>query len=745
MIQENSQEECIKVMIRIRNKNNEKKPSTKFTISNNTKITTENDNKEPLSFSFDYIFNENSSQAEIFEHCGKNICDSALKGYNGTIFAYGQSGSGKTFTLLGKSITFHKKSNSKLTLNTSAKNITKNLNKTFIETDRKNLLTEESHFINYTYNINDQKIGLIPRIIYYLYNNTILDNNYTIKFSFIEIYNNQIKDLFDINNTKQIKINEINNQTINPVKKIIINNPEQAINLITEYNILRHTGFTDLNEHSSRSHAIISFYIEKNTNLKIKKSVFHVIDLAGSERQKKSNATDKTLKEAGQINKSLFLLSDVIQSIIDKKQHIPYRNCILTYMLKDSLGGNAKTCIIATISPFEKDFEETISTLRFAKNAKKVKNNVKINEEIKKNVNMKVEIEDLENIFDKILKEKNFLEEKVNSLEKNQINYENAQIKNLKEYNELKEQMDFLKKKSDEQNENNEKLEKENNILNVKIVDLNLIVEKKQLEIQKLKKEKSEINRTKNEILQGKKILERDCLKKISELNKILISMETENLKLKEQIDKNNKNISNYLETCRLKHTQYNLLEKEFEKLKNENLDLKTKIIENQNSENLYELSSNSKIAKNVEELIRQSQKIKNRSNSQLKETKNELDKYKRLIENFTKIIDKLFGKNIFEPTIDLCSNFKINMEKLLDLFQKQIIEIQNIKNENNKLKIEKSKNKFKDFTEYNNDENMSILSNFIYQERNKFKTEVKKKQINSQIINPNKIKELFG
>ena len=364
-------EDNINILIRIRAKENNSQSTLLNTFNN--KITISNN-----SYEFDYIAKENSNQNEIFEHCAKKICDYSLEGYNGTIFAYGQTGSGKTYTLFGPKYSLSKINN-----------------------------YEEDISNNYL-NISDENIGLIPRIIYYLFNNS--NNSYTFSISYLEIYNEFLSDLLNPE-TKKLKIQENKGEIIvDGLTKFLINSPEEGIKYINQGTKLRHIASTKMNKESSRSHAIISIYIEnkikEENGMILKKSVFHIIDLAGSERQSETDSEGERIREAGNINKSLLNLKRVIENIINNKEFIPYRDSKLTFFLKDSLGGNSKTTIIANISPSDSNNLQTISTLNFANCAKKVKNKAIIKEEIIKNNNENIiEFEKLKDKYKTIFQE----------------------------------------------------------------------------------------------------------------------------------------------------------------------------------------------------------------------------------------------------------------------------------------------------------------------------------------------------
>ena len=353
MIDSKQKNENISVIVRIKPKTAEDKDknisSIKVSNSNSKSILTiKNTRGQNKHFSYDYICDEDSTQNDIFEHCGKKICDSAIEGYNCTIFAYGQTGSGKTYTLLGKNIT-DKIENESNNLNTKI-----NYNRDEVELGDVNEKKEDI----YGYDIKDERIGLLPRILYYLFyvSKKEKENKFVFKISYMEIYMETMIDLLYPDNKEKVEIIDIKGDiSINNLRKLIINSPEEALQYIIDGNHFRHTGSTRMNNESSRSHALITIYIENSLlkENKIKKSVFHIIDLAGSESEKKSHASGERFREAIAINKSLLGLSMVIQNIINNEKEIRYRDCKLTHIVRDSLGGNAKTSIISTISQLE--------------------------------------------------------------------------------------------------------------------------------------------------------------------------------------------------------------------------------------------------------------------------------------------------------------------------------------------------------------------------------------------------------
>ena len=259
-----------------------------------------------------------------------------MEGYNGTIFAYGQSGSGKTYTMYGNDIQ------------------------------------------------DNENKGLIPRIVEDIF--TYVENadqniSFQFKLSFLQIYKEVIYDLLTGEKNLHIKENPTRGIYVEGLSEVYLSSIEDFLNyaIIAESN--RKVGETKLNQTSSRSHSIMIMEITqsfKKENL-LKKGILNLVDLAGSEKVSKTGAIGETLEEAKKINLSLSSLGNVIHALTSKSDHIPYRDSKLTRILKESLGGNYKTSLIVSCSPHSYNIEETISSLQFAQRVKTIKNNVKVN------------------------------------------------------------------------------------------------------------------------------------------------------------------------------------------------------------------------------------------------------------------------------------------------------------------------------------------------------------------------------
>jgi len=301
-------------------------------------------------FSFDRVFTPHHSQQTVFEEISQ-LVQSALDGYKVCIFAYGQTGSGKTYTMEGPSNCYEK----------------------------------------------PEELGMIPRAVFQIFQEveTLKEKGwvYTMEASFLEIYNESIRDLLVTNsnnqnnnknhknnNTKnnenendhekkyEIKHNQNGTTTILDLTNVEVQTADKVLHLLKKASENRAVGETNCNERSSRSHSVFILKLSGHNTITDEKceGVLNLIDLAGSERLSSSGAVGDRMKETQSINKSLSSLADVIYALANKEQHIPYRNSKLTYLLQNSLGGNSKTLMFVNVSPLSQNFQETLCSLRFA-------------------------------------------------------------------------------------------------------------------------------------------------------------------------------------------------------------------------------------------------------------------------------------------------------------------------------------------------------------------------------------------
>ncbi|XP_028398653.1 kinesin-like protein KIF6 isoform X1 [Dendronephthya gigantea] len=306
-----------------------------------------NNKKEIYKFRFNKAFDRDTKQDDIFEHVARGVIDNVLSGYNGTIFAYGQTGSGKTFTITGGAERY---------------------------ADR----------------------GIIPRTLSYMFE--CFEKNpeyvYTSHVSYLEVYNENGYDLLDpkheaakLEDLPKIALMEDNDGNIH-LKNLSLhqaNNEEEALNWLFLGDTNRMIAETPMNQASTRSHCIFTIHISSREpgSATLRRAKLHLVDLAGSERIHKTGVDGTILTEAKYINLSLHYLEQVIVALSEKSRtHIPYRNSMLTSVLRDSLGGNCRTTMIATLSVDRKNIDESISTCRFAQRVAMIKNDAVLNEEI---------------------------------------------------------------------------------------------------------------------------------------------------------------------------------------------------------------------------------------------------------------------------------------------------------------------------------------------------------------------------
>ncbi|XP_036963455.1 kinesin-like protein KIF21A isoform X3 [Acanthopagrus latus] len=330
------------------------------------------------AFTYDYMFDMDSQQDAIYTTCTEKLIEGCFEGYNATIFAYGQTGSGKTYTM----------------------------------------------GTGFDVNISDEELGIIPRAVHHLFKGIEERRaaaqeqgrpvpEFKINAQFLELYNEEVLDLFDstrdMKQKSHIKIHEDASGGIYTVGVTTrtVSSEAEMIQCLKLGALSRTTASTQMNVQSSRSHAIFTIHLcqvrvcasdnqETETDNRVSNgnsemdeyetltAKFHFVDLAGSERLKRTGATGDRAKEGISINCGLLALGNVISALGDRGKrasHVPYRDSKLTRLLQDSLGGNSQTVMIACISPSDRDFMETLNTLKYANRARNIKNRVMVNQD----------------------------------------------------------------------------------------------------------------------------------------------------------------------------------------------------------------------------------------------------------------------------------------------------------------------------------------------------------------------------
>ncbi|EED19062.1 kinesin family protein (KinA), putative [Talaromyces stipitatus ATCC 10500] len=333
----------IKVVARFRPQNKIElasggEPIVEFEANDTCKI---NSREGTGTFTFDRVFGMDSKQTDIFDFSIRSTVDDILNGYNGTVFAYGQTGAGKSYTMMGTDID------------------------------------------------DDMGKGIIPRIVEQMFASILTSPSnieYTVRVSYMEIYMERIRDLL-VPQHDNLPVHEEKSRGVyvKGLLEIYVSSVDEVYEVMRRGGAARAVSATNMNQESSRSHSIFVITVtQKNVETGSAKSgQLFLVDLAGSEKVGKTGASGQTLEEAKKINKSLSALGMVINALTDgKSTHIPYRDSKLTRILQESLGGNSRTTLIINCSPSSYNDAETISTLRFGVRAKAIKNKAKINAEL---------------------------------------------------------------------------------------------------------------------------------------------------------------------------------------------------------------------------------------------------------------------------------------------------------------------------------------------------------------------------
>jgi kinesin family protein 3/17 len=341
--------ECVRVVVRCRplskkEVNEGREKVVKMDKENGEILIQKSSEDVPKRFTFDCVYPEDTRQKDLFDETAFPIIENILEGYNGTIFAYGQTGTGKTHTMAGV--------------------------------------------------LDDEELkGITPRSFETIFKSINIDNNkqYLVRASYLEIYKEEVLDLLNKNGVQKLELKEKpgSGVYVKDLSTALVETPDKMMDIMLKGNKNRHVGQTKMNHESSRSHSIFTITVEcgevgADGKSHIRVGKLNMVDLAGSEKQSKTGSEGLRLEEAIKINLSLTTLCHVISSLVDQKsQYVPYRDSKLTRLLQDSLGGNTKTVMIANIGPADYNQDETLSTLRYASRAKHIQNKPRINEDPK--------------------------------------------------------------------------------------------------------------------------------------------------------------------------------------------------------------------------------------------------------------------------------------------------------------------------------------------------------------------------
>ncbi|XP_077260727.1 kinesin-like protein Klp61F isoform X3 [Temnothorax americanus] len=326
--------------------------------------------KTSKMFTFDGVFGPSSTQVDVYDTVVSPLVKEVIAGYNCTVFAYGQTGTGKTYTMEGD------------------------------RADNPNLHWQ-----------SDTSAGMIPRCLSHLFDELqLLENQqYTVRVNFLELYNEELIDLLMDGNDTPSKIKLYEDVTkkgsviIHGLDEMTVHSKAEIYRILEKGSERRQTAATMLNSNSSRSHTVFSITIHTKENTSggeelLKTAKLNLVDLAGSEHVGRSGAVEKRAREARSINQSLLTLGRVITALVEKAPHVPYRESKLTRLLQESLGGRTKTSIIATVSSASGNLEETLSTLDYAYRAKNITNRPEINQKICKRALLKEYTKEIERL-----------------------------------------------------------------------------------------------------------------------------------------------------------------------------------------------------------------------------------------------------------------------------------------------------------------------------------------------------------
>eukprot|EP01071_Lankesteria_metandrocarpae_P010649 Lankesteria_metandrocarpae@DN5361_c0_g1_i1.p1 len=326
------------------------------------------------TFCFDGVCTQFATQEDVFHSHILPIVDEVLQGFNCTIFAYGQTGTGKTYTMEGDVAV------RPLSIDCS----TQLTGSTVVPVSGKYTLSKGA--------------GIIPRAVQRVFDCLEKQNaEYSVKVSYLEIYNEELHDLLNDERQNMRIFDDPSGKkglSVDKLEEVSVNNPQDILNILSTAVKKRRTAETLLNRMSSRSHCIFSITIHiKEPSIEgedvIKVGKLNLVDLAGSENIQRSGAVKDRAKEAGMINQSLLTLGRVINALVEHSSYVPYRDSKLTRLLQESLGGRTKTLIVATVSPSSLCLEETLSTLDYAHRAKNIRNRPEVNQRMTKRIMVK--------------------------------------------------------------------------------------------------------------------------------------------------------------------------------------------------------------------------------------------------------------------------------------------------------------------------------------------------------------------
>lgn len=424
------------------------------------------DSRVTKKFTFDRAFGPESKQSDVYQIIVAPLINEVLSGYNCTVFAYGQTGTGKTHTMIGDESPQNGSSYEDVSI------VIHNIlyfNSLFTSV----LYVRQTFQIQILFCQQSSAMGIIPRALSHLFEELrSTELEFSMRISYLELYNEELSDLLSSSEMTQIRIFEDPNKKgsiiVQGLEEIPVHSTADVYKLLAKGQEKRKMAATLMNAQSSRSHTVFSILvhikesgIDGDELMKIGK--LNLVDLAGSENiSKAGNEKGIRTRETVNINQSLLTLGRVITALVERTPHVPYRESKLTRLLQESLGGRTKTSIIATISPGHKDLEETMSTLEYANRAKNIQNKPEINQKLTKKTVLKEYTEEIDRLKRDLMaaRDKNgvYLAEETYNQMQYQIDSQNREITD--QITKLKTQKEELAKRQEQMNEISVELEK---------------------------------------------------------------------------------------------------------------------------------------------------------------------------------------------------------------------------------------------------------------------------------------------
>uniref|UniRef100_A0A8D9BAF2 Kinesin-like protein n=1 Tax=Cacopsylla melanoneura TaxID=428564 RepID=A0A8D9BAF2_9HEMI len=628
-------------------------PVSSIDISSDGRELVVNDNLKKYTFKLDHCLSQETSQEAVFSIIAQPLLDAAFNGYNVCLFAYGQTGSGKSYSMMGD-----------------------NLDSSLKDT-----------------------AGIIPRFCHQLFDQIPSNMVAQVKISYLEIYNEFVYDLLS-SDRKALKVRE-SPETGIFVSDLSVHGVSSFAEMqkwLSEGNKARVTASTNMNDKSSRSHSIFQIQLtlteDTGSSITQKCSQINLVDLAGSERVAQTKATEERFKEGRNINLSLMTLGQVITNLADHSAIPPYRNSTLTYLLKDCLGGNSRTTMLATINPLQSHIEESLATLRYALQARNIVNTIRKNQDCKETCLRCQNMGLLENLKFKEWHTK-ISEAELETRRKNEyicnIKFENEQLLKQNEY-KTKQLLEFEQELKDTMKLKDDKLVELANIARTR--EQELVSQRKEAlqSVQKAESCQQQLDKIKEEFKELQERYQRDLNKKSETISSLMNEKLAMQVKYEEEIDRKNAKIREMMTDSTDVHETVGKKDAEIERLLEENEKLSMDLVCKENEE--------------MTQLMQELEKKDNYIQNLLKENETNIKLCKELEKqvhelNLNKELDRL-NHEIVHKDDEIRQNVKVikqlenemasqddTIKKLIKQNNDLVQNVTSLERENEKLKTE--------------------------------------------------------